>query len=134
MNRQKNSPNNQPAGNSGHGFGLGLLVGGVAGIASYYLLGTEDGKRLKQKLIEEFEYAQIKIPQEISQILTEQEDQDVQSAATATEPGESTNLLAKLAAAIKPSGSSADKKEAKTKSTPNKPSKHFFTKSGKKIY
>lgn len=59
-------------GSTGQGFGLGLLIGGLAGISAYYLFGTEEGNRLKKKLVEEFEYANVTIPREISQILEEQ--------------------------------------------------------------
>jgi len=60
---------------TGTGFGWGLLVGGFAGIATYYLFGTKQGEALWKKLVEEYEYAKVTIPQEISQILEEQGSQ-----------------------------------------------------------
>ena len=51
MSQTKNSRNNQSSNSSGHGFGLGLFVGGMAGIASYYLFGTKQGQELKNKLV-----------------------------------------------------------------------------------
>lgn len=39
------------------GFLSGLLFGAVAGVAGYYFLGTEEGKKARQKLMEEWEDA-----------------------------------------------------------------------------
>ena len=113
---------------NGHGFGLGLLVGGMAGIASYYLFGTEKGAELRKKLVEEFEYAQIKIPQEISQILESQEDPAIPEAKNDTAEA-AQNFLAQLKSSVKQK--TIKESKSTTKTTSPKKTKHFFTKSKK---
>jgi hypothetical protein len=121
---------NNNNGSTGQGFGLGLLIGGLAGISAYYLFGTEEGNRLKKKLVEEFEYARVTIPREIGEILAEA-DVVTRNLPATTLPEGSKGQKQGLWSAI------MGKREPGLSSQPvtmvKKKPKNVFYKSGKKI-
>lgn len=117
-------------GSTGQGFGLGLLIGGLAGISAYYLFGTEEGNRLKKKLVEEFEYARVTIPREIGEILTEANVVTQNSPVTALperKMGQKRGLWSVIVGKRQPDLNTQSVTMIKKKS------KNVFYKSGKKI-
>lgn len=126
MNDELNNNN----GSTGHGFGLGLLIGGLAGISAYYLFGTEEGNRLKKKLVEEFEYARVTIPREIGEILAEADVVTQNPSATPLPPASKGQKQGLWSAIM-------GKRETRLSTQPvtmvKKKPKNVFYKSGKKI-
>jgi gas vesicle protein len=119
------SPNN---GSTGKGFGIGLLIGGLAGIASYYLFGTKEGNKLKHKIIEEFELAKTNLPDAASEFLAKNKPELSPAISEVQAPNK--NVIDKLLNAIKPNRTNGtDQVGLDSDESP----KRFFTKSGRKL-
>jgi gas vesicle protein len=116
--------NNDPQ--AGHSFGWGVIMGGMAGVASYYLFGTKEGNELRQKLIKEYEQARDDLSKKI-----------IESEVILTTPVETTitSELAQplgLSAQLKSFWSSLTHNSA-TEPSASTSSRRTFTKSGKKL-
>lgn len=121
----------------GKGFGLGMLIGSLVGIATYYMYGTKEGHKLRHKIVQEFDQAKADIPQEIAQILAQQENNDQSTSApfTNTEPEatpDQPGLLAKVSNSIK-SITKSKTTDAPEETDQSDTTPRFFHKSGKKL-
>lgn len=139
-----NNDHETPPDNAGGGFGLGIVIGALAGAGAFYLFGTKKGNLLKEKLIDEyyqakeelenhpeFKAATEKMEQTAKAIEAKLQSQD---AAQALE--EAKSILAKLNSKIvnlATKSTEGDKKsDAKTKKSTPKSSmsvKRHFKKS-----
>ena len=151
MNPTKSPVNNPPTTNNAKGFSVGLFLGVLGGMATYYMFNSDEGKKLKDKLIEEYNQVAVDLPDKISQLAQSAEDKldhlvqeapvsTTEAAAVTTQTITQTkSLLHRLSEKVASMSSSdsfpKDSSATHTQPTPRKhtPSKRFFKQSGHKL-
>lgn len=126
--------NNQQQG--GSGFGMGLVIGALAGLGAYYLFGTEEGKETREKCLKEFHKAKkdLEKNEEFQQALGE-----LQTAAEAvkkefetqelqTAINETGDILKTTTSKIRQLIHHNQEEETESKTKTNKSSKRYFKK------
>ena len=125
--------NTNPRKDPSQNFGLGLFVGTIAGIASYYLFNTPKGRELKAEIIEQFDRHKDHFKKDVEQFVKEhplpQQLSQPESLPEPAEPLEQTaTFISKLTAIFKSSSPETGSADIKVSGK-----KNVFTKGGKKL-
>lgn len=145
--------NNPPDHNTAKGFSVGLFLGVVGGMATYYMFNSEQGKKLKDKLIHEYDRVATDLPDMINQAAQAAEEKldhlaqeapitTTEAAATTTQTiAQTKSLLHRLSEKVSSMTTShtsstqttAMENQAQPVSRKQKPTKKFFKKSGRSL-
>lgn len=120
------------------GFGNGLIIGSLLGIAAYYVFGTKSGEKVRHEFVQEYQDAKKTIDKQLKQLAVPASD-SVTKKKTSNQTQSSIihnllqvfpNMQKKVA---QKSNISSQTSSDKTQSTPKPSPKQFFTRFGKKL-